>query len=145
MRQLEHGDGAGNTDGEPAGNRFNFGSRVAARIEKHRRCRRRRCGFAAVETCHLFCRGIVEKQKSAATDAGGFRFDQRQHELHGNGRVDGRAAGTQHLQARIDGQRIGRRHHVMLRRRFGRAGVSCVAAVVGVASSCNTYIDHGAV
>jgi hypothetical protein len=50
------------------------------------------------------------QQEGAAADAAGLRLHQRQHHLHGNGGVHRRAAGLEHLVARVRGQRVGGSH-----------------------------------
>ena len=59
------------------------------------------------------------QQEAAAADARGLRLDHAQNHLHGDCGVDRRAAAAQHLQPRLDGHGIGRRHH-RLRRRVAR-------------------------
>ncbi len=65
---------------------------------------------------------IVDQHEGAAADAGGFRLDQAQHHLGGDGGVHRAAAGAQHLQPRFRGMGIGGRDHVMLGDGFGHLG-----------------------
>jgi hypothetical protein len=58
-----------------------------------RGCRRR---LAAVPGGHRAGRRIVVQQEGAAADAGTLRFNEVEHELGGDRRIDGTAAGTQH-------------------------------------------------
>lgn len=80
------------------------------------------------------------RQEGAAANAARLRLDQRQHHLHRNGRVDGRAARLEHLVARVGGQRVGRGHGKLLggptlvfggaRRALGLVGARCRPAAV---------------
>jgi hypothetical protein len=81
-----------------------------------------RC-LAAVEGLHLLA--VVVHQEGAAADARRLRLDQGQHQLGGDGGIDRAAALFQHRVAGLDGQRIGRRHHVLAR---GPAGLFVPAA-----------------
>ena len=83
----------------------------------------RRCRLAAVERLHLLA--VVIHQERAAADAGRLRLDEREDQLRRDGRVDRRAALLQHLVARLDGQRIRGRHHVLA---CGPAGLLAIAA-----------------
>ena len=114
VRHLEHGDDAGHADGKPAGDHLAFGTHLTAGVEEHVGRGRRGRRLAAVERRDLVRRGIVEHQERAAAEAGGFRFDQSQHHLRGDGGVHRRTAGTQHVEARLRRIRIGGGHHVML-------------------------------
>ncbi|MCY1235684.1 hypothetical protein D9M69_477770 [compost metagenome] len=73
----------------------------------------RGCGLAAVEGLNALA--VPVHDEGAATDAGGLRLDQRQHGLHGDGGIDGRAALAQHGAPGLAGQRIGRGGHMALR------------------------------
>ena len=65
-------------------------------------------GLAAVEGLHVLA--VVVHQESAAANAAGLRLHQRQHHLHGNRRVDGRATRLEHLVTRVGSQRVGGSH-----------------------------------
>jgi len=119
VRHLEHGDDAGHADGKAARDHLAFGTHLSVGVEEHLGRGRRGRRFAAVETRDLVCRGIIENQERAAPEAGGFRFDQSEHHLRGDRRIDGRAAGAEHVEACVCRIRIGGGHHVMFGNRFG--------------------------
>ena len=56
-------------------------------------------------------------QERAATDAGRLRLDQRLLLLHGDGGIHRAAAPAQEVEARLGGEGVGRRDHVMGRER----------------------------
>ena len=80
-------------------------------------------GFAPVVRGDFLA--IKVQQKRAATNATRLRLHQTQHHLHGNGRIQRRAACAQHLVPRIGGQRVGRSHGLA---REGPAGFGGIAA-----------------
>jgi len=59
------------------------------------------------------------QQKGPTADAAGLGLHQRQHRLNGDGGINRRAAGLQHLGTRFGGQGVGRGHHAGLRRIVG--------------------------
>ncbi|MCY1411982.1 hypothetical protein D9M71_273780 [compost metagenome] len=71
-----------------------------------------RGGFTAVVGAHGFA--IPKYDECAATDARRLWLDQRQHRLHRNRGIDGRAAPAQHLPPGFGCQRVGRRCHEFL-------------------------------
>jgi len=90
------------------------GHRLVAGHEKAlvRRSGRR---LAAVEGLHP--PAIEMQHEGAAADAGTLWFDQVEHHLHGDRRIDRRATGAQDLATGVGSQWIGRRRHVPSGRR----------------------------
>ncbi|MNV62087.1 hypothetical protein D3C71_1546170 [compost metagenome] len=74
--------------------------------------------FAAVIGLDLAALGM--QQEGAASNAAGLRLDQAEHQLHGNGGINGAASGLEHLKACIRCQRVGRSHGVLF---VGPAGL----------------------
>ena len=108
------GGRAGYADAQAGMHRALERHRLAVADEAVGRCRGRR-GFAAIVGGDLPAPCIPVQQEPAAAEAGGLRLDQVEDQLHGNGRVDRAAAGLQYLDAGVDGEWIGRRHHVAAR------------------------------
>lgn len=71
-----------------------------------------RGGLPAVIGLHALA--VPVEEEGATADTGGLRLDQRQHGLHGDGRVDGRAALPQDAPARFRRERVGGGGHVLL-------------------------------
>ncbi|MNP16633.1 hypothetical protein D3C76_1090380 [compost metagenome] len=71
-----------------------------------------RGGFTPVVGAHGLA--IPEYDQCAATDARRLWLDQRQHRLHRNRGIDGRATPAQHRPPGFGRQRVGRRGHVFL-------------------------------
>ena len=86
--------------------------------------RRRRRGLAAVIAGDLAAAGVEHHHEGAAAEPRGLRLHQPQHRLHRHRRIDRRAAVAQHLQSRLDRQRIGGGHEGPARERGldGRRG-----------------------
>ena len=114
VRDLEQPHGAGHADRLAANN---------GGVERHRlavlhEAVRRRCGgrrLAAVVGDEPLRLAVVHKHERAAAQARGLRLHQPQHQLHGNGRVHRAAALLQYPCAGVDGQRICRDDHPLLR------------------------------
>ncbi|MNL19096.1 hypothetical protein D3C87_1402780 [compost metagenome] len=85
-----------------------------------------RCCFTTVVGTHFFT--VPQHNQRATADARRLRFDQRQHGLHRNRRIDGRAAATQHLAPGFGCQRVGGCGHVFC----GMSGLQ-VGAITGCA------------
>ena len=111
VRHGHHADHAGRAHRQAAGHGVDEVERLAQLQELIGRGRRRR-GFAAVVAHELLALAVVVHQERAAADARGLRLHQREHHLHGDGGVEGRAAAAQDGDAGLHRQRIGRRHHV---------------------------------
>ena len=111
VRQLQQGDGAGHADREarPTASRKRQRLAVAAQEQLGRRAGRR--GLAAVVGDHGAGRAVEMQQEAAAADARGLRLDDAQHHLHGDRRIDRRAAAAQDVEPGLGGQRVGRRDH----------------------------------
>ena len=108
MRHLEHAHRAGRADRAATDHAVVKRHGLAVGTDEEvfvGRCRR---GFAAIKGFDFASVGMQEK--SAAANAARLRLDQRQHHLHGNGRINGRAAGLESLVARFGGQWVGRRN-----------------------------------
>ena len=115
MRRMGIGhqrDDAGNADGAAADHRMAKPHRLAVAVEKQVRRHAGRCGLAAVPGGRRSGAAVVEQQESAAADAGTLRFDQGEHELDRDCRIDRVAAGAQHRQAGGGGVRLRRHHHM---------------------------------
>jgi hypothetical protein len=67
---------------------------------------------------------VVVQQERTAADAARLRLDQTQHHLHGDGRVDGRAASFKDCVTRVGGQRMGCSYSKVLGRPAGFVGVA---------------------
>jgi hypothetical protein len=96
--------------------------------------------------CSSAAAGVVVHQEGAAADAGRLRLDQGQHHLHGDRRVDRRAALLEHLVSGIDRQRIGGRDHVLARRPAGLVGIpggDFGRALGGLLGVCGEYERRG--
>ncbi len=113
MRFAQQRDHAGNADGAAADDRFDEPFRLAVGVEKAIGTRGRRRGFAAVVGDKAAALAVMEQHERAAADAARLRLDEVQHELHGNGRVDGIAALSQNSISGLDGNRIRGRDHEM--------------------------------
>ena len=77
-------------------------------------------GLAAVVGQRLVA--IEMQQEQATADARRLRLDEVQHHLHRDRRIDRAAAGLQHLEAGVGGQRVGGGDHEFLRRPTGLLG-----------------------
>ncbi|MNZ70303.1 hypothetical protein D3C78_886360 [compost metagenome] len=119
------------TDRAPANLRLREWHRFTVSLQEEFFVGAGRCGFAAVVGAHGLA--IPQHDQRTATDPRGLRLYQRQHRLHGNRRVDGRATLAQHLTPGCGGQRVGGRGHVFAgvlslqvgaipRRHLGRGG-----------------------
>ncbi len=106
VRHLQHAHGAGHADRAATDHAVVERHGLAVPAEEQVLAGGGRGGLAPVVRLHLAARGV--QQEGAAADAAGLGFDQREHHLHRDGRIDGRPAGLEHLVARIGGQRIGR-------------------------------------
>ena len=104
---------ARDADAEPRQNSVVEGHRLAV-DEKAVGARRRRRRFAAVVDLQLGLCLVPIENEGAATEPARLRLDEVEHELRGDRRVDGRAAGAQHLAAGFGGEGVGGRHHVTL-------------------------------
>src|SRR5215471_11782849 len=80
--------------------------RLAVAVEKAIGSCRGGGGFAAVVRDQLVALRIVEQHECAAADSRRLRFDEYQHELHGDRRIDGAAPLQQHRIAGIHCERI---------------------------------------
>ncbi len=120
VRELQHAQHAGHADRAAGGDGFADAHRRAVGAQETVRARCRRRGFASVVGRDLLLRLIPVQQEGAAPDAGGLRFDQVEHHLHGDRRIQGAAARAQDLDARSRGMGIGRRHHGVRRLRRGQ-------------------------
>jgi hypothetical protein len=107
MRLGQHGEHAGRAGGQAAHDGLAHRQRLAVGLEEHLRRGGGGRRLAAVEGLHLVA--VPMHQEGAARDAAGLRLDEAQHGLYRDGRIDGRAAGPQHLDAGIHGQRVGGR------------------------------------
>ena len=58
-------------------------------------------------------------EEGAAADARGLRFDEPEHRLHRDRGIDRGAAGAQHLETRLHGERVGGGDHA------ARAPIAC--------------------
>ncbi len=123
VRERQHAQHARRARRPAAHDALGTRHRRAVRMLEQMLVRLRRRRLAAVERLHLLA--VVIHQERAAADARRLRLDEREHQLRRDGRVDRRAALLQHLVARLDGQRIRGRHHVLARR---PAGLLAVAA-----------------
>jgi hypothetical protein len=113
VRRFQHPQHPGRADRPAANDCIEKGQwlAVAAFEEFFGGCRRGR--LAAVPGLHDLAPGVVVHQKSAAADAGGLRFGERQHHLRGNRGVERGAASFEHHERRPRGMRIGGgSHHV---------------------------------
>jgi hypothetical protein len=72
-------------------------------------------GLAAVVGLQLLGAFVPVDEECASAETRRLRLDQAEHELGGDGRVDRRAAGAQHLAARFGGERARGRDHERLR------------------------------
>ena len=111
LRQIEHGDGARHAGRAAGDHGLALVHRLAVGAVEQLWRRRRRRGLAAVVGAHPAGFGVIDGHERPAAEAGTLRLHQAQHRLHSDGGVDSRAAGLQHLQARLDGHRIGRGDH----------------------------------
>ena len=84
--------------------------RLAIRPHKHGRGGTCRSGFTTIEGLHPLA--VPIHNESATADAAGLWLDQCQNRLHGDRRINGRAAFAQHLLPGLSGQRVGRRSHM---------------------------------
>ncbi len=100
-------------------------SRQHRLVERHRLAfdekavgmRRGRRRLATVIDLQLRIRLVPVEDESAAADAARLRLDEVEDELCRDRRIDGRAAGAQHLAPRFGSESVGGRHHVALGRR----------------------------
>ncbi len=76
--------------------------------------------FSAVQGFERALRLIVVEQEGAAAEAGGLRLDEREHGLHGDGRIDRRAAFAQDFEACVHRERMRRNDDVSLGQLFAR-------------------------
>ena len=106
--QLQHAHRARNAHRAAAHDGVVEGQGLAVRADEELVGDGSGCCFAPVIGFHAGTRSM--QQEGAAANAARLRLDQRQHHLHRNGRVDGRAARLEHLVARVGGQRVGRGH-----------------------------------
>ncbi len=115
MGELEHAHDAGHADSQAADTDGDEHLRTAVGVEKHVRGRGRRRSLAATVSRDLARavtgRRIVEQHEGPAAHARGLRFDEREHELHGDRRVDCAASGSKNLQPRIGRIGVGRDDH----------------------------------
>ena len=86
--------------------------RLTVGLEEQARRRPGRRGFAAVIGVHLFA--VPQQDERTAANPRRLRLHQGQHRLHGNRRIDGRAALAQHFAPCFGRQRVGRRRHMPL-------------------------------
>ena len=108
---FEHGYRPGNPGGPTTLLRFEEGQRLAFGIEEQLGRRAARSDLAPV-IGHYIARGSgVMQQKSAAANPRRLRLHEPEYRLHGDGCVDRGTTLSQHLQTRIDRQRIGGGHH----------------------------------
>ena len=108
VRHLQHAHGAGHADRAATHHAVVEGQGLAAGVEEEFFVGSGRGRLAPVIGLYLAAAGV--QQEGAAADAAGLRLDQRQHHLHRDGRVHRRAAGLEHLVARVGGQRVGGGH-----------------------------------
>lgn len=122
VRQLQHAHRAGRAHRAAPDDAVVESDRLAARPEKQVFIGGSRGRFAAVVGLDLAAARV--QQKGPATDAARLRLDQREHHLHRDGSIDGRASGLENLVARVAGERIGGSDGELLRRPAGLFGVA---------------------
>jgi hypothetical protein len=83
-------------------------------LEEKRLGRARGRGLARVVAFDALRSCVEVEKEGAAAEAGRLRFDERQHELGRDHRVDGVAAAIEHAQSRVDRERVPRGDHVAL-------------------------------
>ena len=118
--ELQHRQRPGHTDGNARHRRLAEAERMAVAIEEHRGRGAGRRRFPAVIDRHGACRAVVVQHEAAAAQARSLRLDDAQYHLHGNRGIHGRAATAQHVEPRIDRQRMGGSHHGLWRGKAGR-------------------------
>ncbi len=116
VRQLEHAQQPGHADRPAADHRVPEAERLARIVREQVGPRRRRRRFAPVITDQPAVAGIVMKHEGAAAESRTLRLHQPQNRLHGDRRVDRRAAGLEDFDAGRHRMRIGRRDHERPRR-----------------------------
>lgn len=104
----EHRHRAGGAHRAAAGHGHHEGQGLALFVEEELLVGPGGRGLAAIEG--LDAAPVVVQQEGTAADAAGLRLHQREHHLHGDGRVHRAAAGAQDARAGLSGQRVGRRH-----------------------------------
>ena len=112
LGQHRHNTGCRDRKTTDDGLRHSQGLAISA--QEHRRLDRSGSGLATIPGLHRAA--VPMHQKCATTDATGLRLDQGQHHLHGDRRIERRAAGLQNLVASLDRQRIRRSHCKMFSR-----------------------------
>ena len=124
VRTFKHRDDAWHSDRKAADSDRLPRARCAVRIQKKLFTGGGRCSLAPVIGLYDPSRRIVVEQKAAAADAGGLRFDEAQHHLRRDRRIDSVAACFEDVGARLCGSRVSRRDHRVLRADRGvvRAG-----------------------
>ncbi|MNR02605.1 hypothetical protein D3C85_1184610 [compost metagenome] len=125
MGQLQGSQDTRRPHGTTANLRLGKSHRFPVRLQEQLLGGTGRRGFAAVVGAHGFA--IPKHDQCATTNTRRLRFDQRQHGLHRNRRVDGRAASAQHLAPGFSGQRVGGGRHVF----FGMLGAQVGAIARG--------------
>ncbi len=133
LQQARH---ARRADRAAADDRLEEAERLALRRQEQVGRGRSRRRFAAVEGGDRAGRRVVPDEERAAAQPGRLRLDQAEHGLHGDQRVGGVAAGAQHVQAGLGGDRIGGDDHMSPGRDgllrgdsgwgFGRHGIGCL-------------------
>ncbi|MNX97196.1 hypothetical protein D3C86_1295510 [compost metagenome] len=112
VRHLQRAQHAGHAHRAAADLAFGELHRLAVRAHEQVLGGAGRGRLAAIVGLHALA--VPVHDEGAATDAGGLRLHQRQHGLHGDSGVDGRAPRAQDLAPGLGGQRIGRGSHVLL-------------------------------
>ncbi len=127
MRHVKHLHRARHADRAAADADIEEGARLAVGVEEQVRSGGFRCDFAAFVRRDLRAdarrvRGLVIQHESAAADARGLWFDEGEHELRRDRRVDRVAALVQDLHGRLCG--IGVRGHGHILGRADRLGLA---------------------
>ncbi len=131
MRERERRDHTGGADRASAGGGNPLGERLAVRAEEQLRRGAGRRGLATVEIEERLGGRVEGEQEGAAADAGGLRLDHVERHLRGDGRIDGAASLPQDGEAGLGGERVGRHHHLPLRRDEG-LGACQIARALGL-------------
>ena len=83
MRRFQHGQRARHANRPPAGHGFQEGHGPAIAQEQRGRCGSGR-GFPPIPGFHATIGSAAKHDEGTATNAGGLRFHERQHRLHGD-------------------------------------------------------------